>query len=38
MTITVGKLKFTSWEGDYGQIGQEIQNKVTKYFFSSDGT
>ena len=30
MSILAGKPKLTSWEGDFGQAGWEIQNKVTK--------
>ena len=30
VSILGGKLKFTSWQEDFGPAGWEIQNKVTK--------
>ena len=32
MSILASKPKFTSWVGDFGRGGWEIQNKVTKLF------
>ena len=32
MSILSGKLKFTSWEGDFGLTRWEFLNKATKLF------
>ena len=29
-SVLAGNPKFTSWEGDFGRAGWEIQNKVAK--------